>query len=1408
MNRLRIVFYSLIVIIALLPFALGATTDYMALTATVDSLRVCEAVRHLASFGSRVTGYPGADQAAQYLQEKFQEIGLQDVTREEFLVTTPIDYGATLTILTERGGEERPIEMFGLWPNLTKTSSLPKKGIQGVLIDGGSGNFRDVEGKDVEGSIVLMDFNTWNNWLNMGMLGAQAIIFVEPDSIVTLEAEQKFLSVPLGVERFWLPKADAVPLRARLQRGERLMVRMHSRMDWEKRPAWNILGRIPGTDPLLKEDIIVIEAYYDAMSIVPAMAPGAEQASGVTALLELARFFRHHPPARTLYFVATSAHHFGLRGIDDFLQRHARKEEHFIERMTSPINLKLFIGLDLSTQTDELGVWNSSTSFYYKRYFAPFGKTFMALAREVSPSLGRNPKDALVNGISPEAGMSWETFIPGELMADSELVLAAGTPALSFVTVNDARFLVDTPLDQPVSVQYEYLLRQIRLLTAIFSVAFDDPLLFPDFRMRLKDEVKTLQGSIMTFPRRGITPDLPRPGAVAVLRVGKNKSYKGVRGNFFELVGERGEFEISRITVGTVGLEAYYHDPVSGEITYAPNQGSQGAVYPLQFGMDWWEKEWLIVLFPCVTTDFYDIVDPRYLTTLSTINLYDETNAPPEEFGYVLGKPATAAYAPSEPVGVLFTRPGTRVKAAMGSGIIGLRYLLLNTRPGQKVSLEGAVGEGFLTAGHGSFVLTPYLAAKDMWMLDESRIQTLLRHGIENDRLSTLHASAADQIALAENAMREKKWETFMKHTRAALGMESRAYPDVKATQNDVISGIIFYMALLLPCAYFAERLLITAADIRRQIVGFSGIFIAIWIIMSWVHPAFELSNPFVILLAFLILALAILVITLIVSRFNEQMKRLRTEVAVVHETDVGRFSASYTAFMLGISNMKRRKIRTVLTFVTLLFLTFTVLSFTSIKSKLMFNQIRRENEGLYEGALIRNRTWNALEESAYDYAVSNFEGIATVAPRSWYTTKAKNYIKLKAGGFSANVYGVLGLTPQEREITHLDQCLIAGRWFTEEERHVCIIPKDLADLLKIPVEGIGTTEIRLFGKIFTVIGIIDAAKMKDIKDLDDEILTPADFTMGGEQAIREIAEQEQQEKQGLAEAKLTIKPFIHLEPANIILIPYQTLRDVGSPLQSIAVRFPEGTNIRRHIEDFISRLAVTLFAGIRDPGSDRIRVSVYSSLGITAFSGIQHLAIPVLIAALIVLNTMMGSVYERFREIGIYSSVGLAPTHIAFLFIAEACVYAVLGTVAGYLVGQLIAKILLIGGWLQGFTLNYSSLSTVFSSILVMVVVLLSTLYPAWKASQMAVPDVTRKWKLPPPDGDEWRFEFPFTVGSREVVGLCTFLRGYFESYSEESIGIFYTDAVYLRAAETEYGESYFIEMTIWLAPFDLGVS
>lgn len=323
---------------------------------------------------------------------------------------------------------------------------------------------------------------------------------------------------------------------------------------------------------------------------------------------------------------------------------------------------------------------------------------------------------------------------------------------------------------------------------------------------------------------------------------------------------------------------------------------------------------------------------------------------------------------------------------------------------------------------------------------------------------------------------------------------------------------------------------------------------------------------------------------------------------------------------------------------------------------------------------------------------------------------------------------------------------------------------------------------------------------MKDFKDLDDERITPVNFVSLGAEQQREIKESRQRTT-GI-EGKTRVETFTHLELGNVVILPYRLARYLGGNLQSVAVRFDKDADIKENIEGFVTRLAVTLFAGIKD------KVTVYSSLAMTSFSGMSNIFIPILIASLIVLNTMMGSVYERFKEIGVYSSVGLAPVHIGALFIAESCVFAILGAIAGYLIGQVVAKVFTSFGVLAGLTLNYSSLSAISSTMVVMAVVIISTIYPARKAAQMAVPDVTRRWVLPEPEGDVWKFEFPFTISGREILGLYVFFKEYFSSYEEESVGIFYTQETNLVLFRHKDENGFLISFKCWLAPFDLGVS
>jgi hypothetical protein len=51
----------------------------------------------------------------------------------------------------------------------------------------------------------------------------------------------------------------------------------------------------------------------------------------------------------------------------------------------------------------------------------------------------------------------------------------------------------------------------------------------------------------------------------------------------------------------------------------------------------------------------------------------------------------------------------------------------------------------------------------------------------------------------------------------------------VQATANDVVRGVIFYMFLLMPFAYFMERLLFGFSDLKRQLLTAFIIFLLVF---------------------------------------------------------------------------------------------------------------------------------------------------------------------------------------------------------------------------------------------------------------------------------------------------------------------------------------------------------------------------------------------------------------------------------------------------------------------------------------------------------------------------------------------------------------------------------------------------
>ena len=111
---------------------------------------------------------------------------------------------------------------------------------------------------------------------------------------------------------------------------------------------------------------------------------------------------------------------------------------------------------------------------------------------------------------------------------------------------------------------------------------------------------------------------------------------------------------------------------------------------------------------------------------------------------------------------------------------------------------------------------------------------------------------------------------------------------------------------------------------------------------------------------------------------------------------------------------------------------------------------------------------------------------------------------------------------------------------------------------------------------------------------------------------------------------------------------------------------------------------------------------------------------IVILIGSLLVLVTMMGSVNERTREIGIFRAIGFRRGHVMQIILLEAMLLGVIGGILGFGIGNLIAytiiPLVMKDGAFAGINANLGLVSI----LMAVALSLLASLYPAFKASNM----------------------------------------------------------------------------------------
>lgn len=357
----------------------------------INADKIRATVKYLSddSFQGRGTGQPGGDKAADWIAAQFKKYGVLPAGENGTYFQKIDFYGVTTDpkqtqfAFVPKSGEPMPLKFADDYVATDQTHS-EKSEIDAPIVWVGYGikapeyNWDDYKGVDVKGKVLLMLVNEppsddpnffkgraltyYGRWTykyeeaaRRGAVGAILIHKTDmasypwevvrnswggESSLLKEDKDPKLKSagwIQLEVARK-LARAAGLDLDQMLKDANsrsfkpvELPVRMKETIVTKVRPfsSRNVLGKVVGADPRLKNQAIMYTAHYDHLGIHP-NEPGdniyngaADNATGCGILLELARAFASakEKPNRTVLFAAVTAEEQGLLG-SQYLGQH------------------------------------------------------------------------------------------------------------------------------------------------------------------------------------------------------------------------------------------------------------------------------------------------------------------------------------------------------------------------------------------------------------------------------------------------------------------------------------------------------------------------------------------------------------------------------------------------------------------------------------------------------------------------------------------------------------------------------------------------------------------------------------------------------------------------------------------------------------------------------------------------------------------------------------------------------------------------------------------------------------------------------------------------------------------------------------------------------------------------------
>ncbi len=333
----------LILLTSLILFAC-ATTRQAGLSGTQSPLRLQaeQDIRFLASdaMRGRYTGSPELERAAEYIENAFRAAGISRVESQTVpLVLLEAVKAAEFQLATQRyklqqdllvlGGPEATITAPVVFAGYGSEEEIAQLDLSGKIVVTNAGSeeetnpqlfyaqaFEKQQRLAAAGAVALIELfrSKQVRWPQLyGYLGGEGIKLVDQPNSST---------IPL----LWLhdPQAETFELvKSVVGAGATLRVVPGQRTAL---PARNVIGIVPGTDPSLQQEYVVVSAHYDHVGVGRAVNGDSiyngarDNAMGTAAMLAAARAVAEQPASRSVIFLALTAEEVGLLGSEYYAE--------------------------------------------------------------------------------------------------------------------------------------------------------------------------------------------------------------------------------------------------------------------------------------------------------------------------------------------------------------------------------------------------------------------------------------------------------------------------------------------------------------------------------------------------------------------------------------------------------------------------------------------------------------------------------------------------------------------------------------------------------------------------------------------------------------------------------------------------------------------------------------------------------------------------------------------------------------------------------------------------------------------------------------------------------------------------------------------------------------------------------